>query len=391
MRILLVNKFYYPRGGDCMVTMGTERLLRAAGHDVAVFAMQYGQNVEPESMSAFASEVSFAGGVGAKVKALCRTMGGGDVKSSFTTMLHGFNPDVVHLHNIHSYLSPVIARLAHEHGCRVVWTMHDYKLVCPAYTCLHDGTPCTLCVTGNKRNVLESRCMKGSLVASAVAWIEAVKWNRKMLERYTDAFICPSEFMAHMMRKAGFDPGKIVVLNNFITHMPATAQQRGNYLCYVGRLSPEKGLDKVLEVVSRVNYVNFKVAGTGPLEVALRERYKSCSNIEFLGHLDSASVAQLLQGAHASVVPSQWYENNPLSVIESLCAGTPVLGSHMGGIPELINDSNGVIVDCYGNWENALIHIIKKPWDHEAIAREAQQRFAPETHYKRLMTIYSSK
>lgn len=388
MRILLVNKFYYPRGGDCMVTMGTERLLRAAGHDVAVFAMQYGQNVESESMSSFASEVSFAGGIGAKVKALCRTMGWGSVKSSFTTMLHAFNPDVVHLHNIHSYLSPVIAQLAHEHGCRVVWTMHDYKLVCPAYTCLQGGKPCTLCVTGNKCNVLKKRCMKGSLVASAVAWLEAVKWNRKVLERYTDVFICPSEFMAHIMRKAGFDPGKIVVLNNFITHKPAFTEQRENYLCYVGRLSPEKGVETLLEAVSHLPSVTLKVAGTGPLEASLRERYKLCTNINFLGHLDSDGVARLLQGAHASVVPSQWFENNPLSVIESLCAGTPVLGSHIGGIPELIENGNGMIFD-----ENMLLQgieqIMTTEWNHNDIATKACNRFAPTTHLKQLIHIYS--
>lgn len=391
MRILLVNKFYYPRGGDCMVVINTEQLLRAQGHEVAVYAMQYHENLDSDFSRYFASEVEFAGGVGAKVKALARTLGMGNITNSFTTMLRDFKPEVVHLHNIHSYLSPVLARLAHKHGCRVVWTMHDYKLLCSAYTCMRDGKTCDLCITAGKSNVLKHRCMKGSLAASAVAWLEAMKWSRKTLERYTDVFICPSEFLASMMRKAGFDANKIVTLNNFIAHPQEgeVSSQREQYYCYVGRLSSEKGIEPLLEAASHLPY-QLKVAGTGPLEAELHAQYSKCDNIEFLGQLTSTQVAQLLAHAHGSVTPSQCNENNPLGVIESLCAGTPVLGTRMGGIPELIDATSGIVCD-QTQLEQGIKQLMENSWQNEAIAQSARERFAPMTHYQQLMTIYSKR
>ena len=136
-------------------------------------------------------------------QALKRTLGMGDVKDSFNAVLDDFKPDVVHLHNIHSYLSPVVGELAHQRGIRVVWTLHDYKLLCPRYDCLLGGKPCEKCFTGAKHNVLLRKCMKGSLPASGVAWFEALKWNRHQLEKNTDVFLCPSEFMAKKMVAGG--------------------------------------------------------------------------------------------------------------------------------------------------------------------------------------------
>ena len=173
-RVLLVNKFYYPRGGDCIVVLNTEALLRENGVDAQVFAMEYPDNLPARYTDKFASEVAFGGGAGNQLRALKRTLGMGDVRSRFEAVLDDFKPDVVHLHNVHSYLSPVVGELAHKRGIRVVWTLHDYKLLCPRYDCLLDGKPCELCYKGAKRNVLSHRCMKGSLPASGVAWLEAL-------------------------------------------------------------------------------------------------------------------------------------------------------------------------------------------------------------------------
>ena len=188
--------------------------------------------------------------------------------------------------------------------------------------------------------------MKGSLAASALAWLEARKWNSNVLDRYTDAFICPSQFMATKMKKDGFDPEKLRVVCN---HIDAEKQQlfnslnaeRENYYVYVGRLSSEKGVETLLNVASKLPYT-LRIAGDGPLRKQLEEQYASCKNIKFLGHQNAQQVAALLSKAQFSVVPSEWYENNPLSVIESLCAGTPVVGARIGGIPELLNADNGL-------------------------------------------------
>jgi glycosyltransferase involved in cell wall biosynthesis len=393
MRILLVNKFYYPRGGDCVVVLNTEALLREYGIEAEVFAMRYPENLPARYQNHFASEVKFGGGMENRLQALRRTLGMDDVNKCFKAVLDEFKPDVVHLHNIHSYLSPVVGVLAHRRGIRVVWTLHDYKLLCPRYDCLLDGRPCEQCVTGGKNGVFVHRCMKNSLAASAVAKLEAIKWNRRVLEHNTDLFVCPSQFMADMMKKGGFDPAKLLVLNNFIDPIKFRRYQaldntvlRDDYYCYVGRLSAEKGVADLLEVASRLPY-RLKVAGGGPLESELRERYGACPNIEFLGMLDADAVARLLSNARLSVVPSQWYENNPLSVVESLCAGTPVAGADIGGIPELIDNESGIVFQPFDSeaLSAALSSALSRRWNHAEIARRSVQRFSQQSHLQVLM------
>ena len=393
-RILIANKFYYPRGGDCIVAMNLERLLKERGHDVAVLAMQYPENVDSGWNDYYPSQVDFAGSLGNKIKAAKRLMGWGDIITSFTKILDDFKPEIVHLHNIHSYLSPVLAKLAKKRGCQVVWTLHDYKLVCPSYACLQNGKPCEKCIGHSKIHVLKDRCMKGSLAASALAWLEARKWNSNVLDRYTDAFICPSQFMATKMKKDGFDPEKLRVVCN---HIDAEKQQlfnslnaeRENYYVYVGRLSSEKGVETLLNVASKLPYT-LRIAGDGPLRKQLEEQYASCKNIKFLGHQNAQQVAALLSKAQFSVVPSEWYENNPLSVIESLCAGTPVVGARIGGIPELLNADYGLTFTS-GNRDELKQTIGKAfdtQWNNDGIKTVASSRFSEQEHLKQIEEIY---
>lgn len=392
-RVLLVNKFYYPRGGDCVVVLNTETLLRENGVEAQVFAMEYPQNLDAHYQDLFAPRVTFSGSKGDQWRAMKRTLGLGDVRERFEAVLDDFKPDVVHLHNIHSYLSPVVGELAHRRGIRVVWTLHDYKLLCPRYDCLLDGKPCERCFDGGKLGVLTHRCMKGSLPASVVGWLEALKWNRTQLEKHTDVFICPSEFMADKMKSSGFDTSKVQVLNNFLD--PVKRHQydaidptapRQDYYCFVGRLSHEKGIESLLDVAARLPY-KLKVAGSGTLEPAMRLKHAGHDNIEFMGLLDAPQVAQLLAGARFSVVPSQWYENNPLSVVESLCAGTPVAGAQIGGIPELIDSSNGIVFQPFEQeaLETAITMAMARDWNHGEIARQARERFSPTRHLHTLM------
>ena len=394
-RILIANKFYYPRGGDCIVAMNLERLLKEQGHEVAVFAMQYPENVDSGWNSYYASQVDFAGSLGGKLCAAKRLMGHGDIKAAFIRILDDFTPHIVHLHNIHSYLSPVLAKLAKRHGCRVVWTLHDYKLVCPSYACLLNGKPCEQCIGHGKMHVLKNRCMKGSLAASALAYIEARKWNRNVLERYTDAFICPSHFMAGKMRKDGFNQEKIHVVCNHIDSdklalFNSLSASREDYYAFVGRLSAEKGVETLLNVASKLPYT-LKVAGDGPLKEELEQRYSN-SNILFLGHQNAEQVAELLSKARFSVVPSEWYENNPLSVIESLCAGTPVVGARTGGIPELLDKSCGItfMPGISEELTTAINQAFTTSWHYNSIKEVSIKRFSAEEHLNQVLNIYSS-
>lgn len=396
-RVLIVNKFYYNRGGDCVCTLNLETLLKSQGWDVAVYAMKYPENFHSEYEGGFAEEVSFVGGVSAKLAAAKRLLGMGDIKSSFAKILHDFKPEVVHLQNIHSYLSPIVAKMAKDFGARVVWTLHDYKLLCPSYACLREGKPCELCFT-DKSHVLKNRCMKGSLVASLLGYVEAKRWNRAWLERYTDAFVCPSEFMARKMEQGGFSKEKLHTICNFVDPAKLTAfkdmsvDNREQYYLYVGRLSEEKGAATLLEVASRLPY-KLKVAGGGPLAEEFRATYKDCKNIEFLGHCSAAEVAELLSKAVCSVYPSEWYENNPLSVIESLCAGTPVIGANIGGIPELIDNNISGYIFTSGNKDElnrCIEQAFSHKWDNIQIKQTAIARFSPEVYYDKIKIIYGN-
>lgn len=391
-RVLLVNKFYYNRGGDCVCAINLENLLKAKGHQVAVFAMQYDQNIASEYSSYFASEVSFAGGIGAKFNAAKRIFGLGDIKSQFSKILHNFKPDIVHLNNIHSYLSPVVAKMAKEFGAKVVWTLHDYKLLCPSYACLRNGKPCELCFN-DKSSILKHKCMKGSTVASILAHFEAKYWSKAKLQKYTDTFICPSHFMKSRMEMGGFnrlnvvcnfvDPVKLDKFNNLNTC------DRKDYYVYVGRLSTEKGINTLIEVAKTLNYP-LKVVGGGPLEDLLKKSCEGIGHIQFLGHQNAENVANLLSQARFSVVPSECYENNPLSVIESRCAGTPIVGANIAGIPELIDENCGVTFSSgdKGSLKQAIEFAWNKQWEYKNIKEFAIKTFSPDEHYSKLNVIY---
>ncbi len=391
LRVLIVNKFYYPRGGDCVCSINLERLLASHGHTTAVYSMSYPENIATRWDKYFASEVDFGKGMAHKIAALKRTLGLGDINKSFNKILDDFKPDVVHLNNIHSYLSPKLAVIAKKRNIKVVWTLHDYKLICPSYLCLHDGRNCEDCFT-SKANVLKKRCMKGSLVASAVAYIEALKWNRDVLQHNVDTFICPSRFMRSKMMQAGFSEDKLTVNCNFLDFSIAErlkepqSAQRDDYYCFVGRLSHEKGLDVLLEAARQLPY-KIKIAGDGPL---MQE--SPAPNIEFLGRLNALQVSDLLSNARFSVIPSQWYENNPLGVIESLSCGTPVVGANIGGIPELIDEGITGHVFESGSAEglkSAIISAYDKNWDNDEIREKSLTRFSAEAHYDILMNVYN--
>ena len=363
MQILLANKFYYPRGGDCVCTINLEELLKQKGHEVAVFSMQHPENLETPWSKYFPSEVKFAPGLGI-IEALRRPFGTREVRTKFTRLLDEFQPDILHLNNIHTQLSPVIAEIAHRRGVKVVWTLHDYKLLCPRYDCLRNGLQvCEECFS-DKRKVRKHKCMKNSALASFLAYKEAMKWTRMRLEAVTDAFICPSRFMADKMVQGNFDKQKINTLCNFID----------------------------IEAAKRLPYP-LKIIGGGSLEETLRAAAAG-SDIELLGYKHWPEIKEIVGKARFCVVPSEWYENNPLSVIESQCLGTPVLGSRIGGIPELIDEGKTGMLFESGNAKELKARIgqmFATPFEYRQIALDAQKRYSAERYYTELLKIYNNR
>lgn len=392
MKILLANKFYYRRGGDCIYMLNLEQLLKAHGHEVAVFAMAYPDNLDTPWKRYFPQNMS-------KLMAFTRPFGSVEVKAKFRKLLDDFRPDVVHLNNVHTQLSPVMAELAHERGIKVVWTLHDYKLLCPRYDCLKNGSVvCETCFNGPKKACLDNKCMKGSKLASFIGYKEAEVWSRERLEAATDVFICPSQFMADKMVQGGFAKGKMMTLCNFIDvekcrfgnteAVKSSADclpEKEDYYCFIGRLSHEKGAKTLIEAANELPY-KLVVIGGGPLMDELKAM--AHDNIEFVGFKQWDEIKTLVGKARFSVIPSEWYENNPLSVIEAQCLGTPVLGARIGGIPELTGYtfSSGNVTDLKAQVEKMW----NSTFDYGTIAMEARNRYDAETYYNNIMNIYKS-
>ena len=385
MKILLSNKFYYRRGGDCIYMLNLEQLLKSHGHDVAIFAMDYPENIETPWKQYFPQNMS-------KLMAFTRPFGSAEVQVKFNRLLDDFKPEVVHLNNIHTHLSPIIAELAHNRGIKVVWTLHDYKLLCPRYDCLRNGNDiCELCFNGDKSSCKTYKCMKGSTLASLIGYKEATTWNRRRLEACTDVFICPSKFMAQKMIQGGFTSKKLIPLCNFIDidKCKKDTYEKENYYCYVGRLSHEKGVKTLIKAAQNLPY-KLVIIGGGPLSDELKDETTN-ANIEFIGYKQWDEIKEIVSKARFSVIPSEWYENNPLSIIEAQCLGTPVLGANIGGIPELIDNGITGMIFTSRNVEE-LTQKIEDMWQHQfnykEIATISQAKYNSENYYREIMKIY---
>lgn len=389
MKILLANKFYYRRGGDCIYTMNLEKMLKEKGHDVAVYAMQYPENEKSEWSGYWPTNMT-------KLDAFTRPFGARQVVKGFTRLMDDFKPEVVHLNNIHTQLSPVIAKIAHEKGARVVWTLHDTKLVCPCYTCTRDGKWCTECFT-NKKAVIKHRCMPGGLPGAVIGYLEAQKWNKEVLQEYVDLFLPPSKFMMDTCVEGGYNPEKFSVLCNFIDVKKVKGLKgeevkglKGDYYVYLGRVNEVKGVRTLCKSAAQLDK-ELVVIGGGELLPELQEAYKDCKQIEFKGQMQWEEFMPILRGARFMVLPAEWSENNPLTVIESQSLGTPVLGARIGGIPELIDEGVSGMTFTSGDVEDLkdkIKEMFNHEFDYDAIAKNAIERYSSEAYYEKLMKYY---
>ena len=389
MKILLANKFYYRRGGDCIYTMNLEKMLKENGHEVAVYAMKYPENDESEWSRYWPTNMT-------KLDAFTRPFGARQVMKGFSRLMDDFKPEVVHLNNIHTQLSPVIAKIAHEKGARVVWTLHDTKLVCPCYTCTRDGKWCTECFT-DKKAVIRHRCMPGGLPGAVIGYLEAQKWNKEVLQEYVDLFLPPSKFMMDTCVEGGYKPEKFRVLCNFIDVTKVKGLKgeevkrlKGDYYVYLGRVNEVKGVRTLCKAAAQLDK-KLIVIGGGELLPELQKTYVDCKQIEFKGQMQWEEFMPILRGARFMVLPAEWSENNPLTVIESQSLGTPVLGARIGGIPELIDEGVSGMTFTSGDVED-LKDKIKEMFNHEfeydAIAKNAIERYSSEAYYEKLMALY---
>ncbi len=343
MKILMVNKFLYPNGGSETYIFELGKHLIAEGHEVQYFGMEHEGRIVGNRVEAYTSDMDFHGGSKlAKLTYPIKTIYSREARKKIRLVLDDFKPDVVHLNNFNFQLTPSVILEVKKwskqtgHAVKIVFTAHDYQLVCPNHMMrdLKSNTNCEKCIGGHFLHCTKGKCIHGSTAKSLIGTAESFYWTWRKTYRLIDTVICCSRFMKGKMDTHPHLAGKTVALHNFVElPSPAEPVEKKDYVLYFGRLSEEKGIRTLLSVCKKLPHVNFIFAGGGPLE----ELIKDVPNIKFVGFQRGEALQALIREARFSVYPSEWYENCPFSVMESQLLGTPVVGADIGGIPELIS------------------------------------------------------
>jgi glycosyltransferase involved in cell wall biosynthesis len=351
MRILQLNNSEAVGGGSDRVYQLTTRMLLDRGHDVATlscgdqsFDLRKTTVLLPRN--GYFSQNPF--------KTLCNIrefVYRPDAAEAIEGLVHSFKPDIAHLHIFYGQLSSSVIAALRRLQVPCVMTVHEYRLLCPISTLYTQSQGvCERCATGEKRNAIALRCNRGSPFASLLSASES--WVRDRYFNYLDHiahFFMVSEFCRN--KHSEYLPAilqKSSVLYNFIGDTDIAGAPNDVAVCapflYVGRLSHEKGVALLCSALRDRPQQCLRIAGDGPLAEPLRTEFADCSNIKFLGKLTAIQLKEEMRQAKFTIVPSEWYENNPMSVLESFGIGTPVIGADIGGIPELVRPgSTGII------------------------------------------------
>lgn len=401
MRILMINKFLYPNGGSETYIFKLGDYLKSQGHEVQYFGMEHEGRCVGNAVNAYTSDMDFHGGSKlSKLTYPMKTIYSSEARKKLRMVLDDFQPDVCHLNNFNYQLTPSMIleivkwRKATGKQCKIVFTAHDYQLICPNHMLNNPITHqnCEKCLGGHFINCMKGKCIHGSTAKSIIGTMEAEFWKLNGAYQYIDTMICCSEFMKSKMDSNPLFAKKTVAMHNFIDKVEWKDVQKKDYVLYFGRFSEEKGIGTLIKVCKELPDVQFIFAGTGPLE----ESIKGVSNIKNIGFQKGAALEKLIREARFSIYPSEWYENCPFSVMESQMYGTPVLGANIGGIPELIEvGKTGELFES-GN-ATELKSKIQKLWNDRERTDQYSQNCKDisfndvEEYTKKLMQIYQGK
>jgi glycosyltransferase involved in cell wall biosynthesis len=401
MKILYLNNFCYLRGGAEKVLFEECRIFRKAGNQVAIFSRSNDKNDQSEFNEFFPPRID-TDQIRLKlssIRSFKELIYSKESRAGLREVIKRFNPDIAHAHNIYGRLSVSVLDELQEARIPVVMTLHDFKLICPSYLMLSRGRVCEECKGHKYYRAVRNRCHKGSLMASAIYALETL--INHALDKYgpVSYFISPSRFLKEKFVEFGWDPERIAYIPNFVVFEDKDQPTvPGEYLLYLGRLSMEKGVRTLLEACKGLEgKVKLKIVGDGPER---RELQKIASAhalpVEFTGFLGGEMLRDAVAQARAIVMPSEWYENAPLSLLESFANAKPVIGARIGGIPEMIDEGiNGFLFEP-GNVEGLTdrIKTISALPDRKIVemgraAREkVEKAFTPERHFEQLMSLY---
>ncbi len=381
MRILTLHNRYRLRGGEDESTESEVTLLADRGHVVRAITVDN---------HALTSGRAWQAGLTAVWN-----------RRSYQTVLHAirrFRPDIVKVHNFFPLLSPSVYYAAHAEGVPVVQTLHNYRLLCPAATFFRNGSVCEECMG----KALEwpgiiHGCYRGSRAATAA--VVAMNTSHRLAGTWrgkVSVYITPSEFARRKFVEAGFPTEKLVVKPNFLVRDPGFGSGGGGFALFVGRFSPEKGLDTVLGAWQRLRTrINLKLVGEGPLTGDVLRRACTLPGVQLLGQRPRETVYELMGEAAFLVFPSQWYETFGRVAVEAFAKGTPVIASDLGALPELVHHGRTGLLFRPGDADDLAAKVdwfLSHPAEAQRMRQEARAEFlakyTADRNYQSLMEIY---
>ncbi|MDF7823984.1 glycosyltransferase family 4 protein [Pontiellaceae bacterium B12227] len=399
----MVNKFLYPRAGAETYMLYVSEQLQKAGHEIAFFGMEHPENTTLGPCTTFPllefgptqSTVDKL----ANIASAARQSLNGTVPRALREAIDAFQPDLLHAHNVYNQMSPGLFR-PYMDRFPILMTIHDFKPICPNYSLFRDGSTCTLCVEGSVFNCVRHRCSQGRLSSSVLAAASAgIHRSRNTYQKGYHGFIAPSGFMLERMVQGGIPADRIEVINNFAA-APDHVTPPGTGFLFAGRLCAEKGVDTLIEAYALLEKPRppLTIAGTGPTEKQLKARAAElgCDEINWTGRVAPEKVESMLEQSAYSIIPSLWFENCSIAIMESLAHGRPCIVSGNGGNPELIRDREDGWVFEAGH-AHQLAECMREahtlvPETREkmgaAAARIARKRFSPSVHLEQLMSVY---
>ncbi len=342
-----------PVGGDWTYINNIKSLYETNGYDVIPFSTYIEGKSEQREYFVKAYDykrLNNSKGLLNGLKAMKNSVVSMEALENIDTILDQHDISFAHLHIIHHWITPAIIWKLKKRNIPVIWSLHEYKIICPEGTFVSGDKVCEKCKGGKFYQCALNRCKKGSFASSLLASIDAYYYHQSGVYKQVDAYLCPSEFLQKKFLEYGFPKTKmhlsnlvydISVVDNFINSYDSVCssddKKREKFILYVGRIETNKGIETLLRAIEGTG-VKLKIAGTGSwFDKMTQFKQERCmDNVEILGFQEKNSVFRLTMECSFVVCPSEWYENYPYSVIESLLFSKPVIGANIGGIPELV-------------------------------------------------------
>ncbi|WP_244642532.1 glycosyltransferase family 4 protein [Phyllobacterium sp. 628] len=371
-RLLAINNYFYRRGGAEAIFLEQMQLFSDIGWDVIPFAMQHPDNNNSPWSEYFVSEIEYGreSSLMTKVAQAGKIIYSFEAQRSIESLIEQARPDIAHAHNVYHHLSPSVFATLKKANIPTVMTVHDLKLACPAYKMLVNGHVCEECRGGKIYNVLRHRCIKGSTVLSGLVFLETIVHRGLGLYRHkVDKFVVPSRFYREKLIEWGWPAEQLIYIPNFVdTQEFTTGWDEGDYFVFAGRLAPEKGLVTLIKAAAMAKQ-RLVIAGTGPDEAMLKALVQELgADVTFAGYVSGQNLTRLIGESKALVLPSEWYENAPVSILEAYALGKPVIGAAIGGIPEMIRDGETGMTAISGD-ANDLARVLAAMADLTPAAR----------------------